>query len=263
MTGAANLNIFMTNLTADIVPFRSFAAFARSIRGRDIRMPQVSFRCDSIANSLFHLLHFGKATLAGSRPDYCLIDTNLKHTANSGNEGNFSNFALKRGQQLLRHPRGSQQPPALRAVFYFHARMFRRHALQFSAGLIIRETGADPVNAADFRRIALSLPGAEESSHMGSPDFRVGGRIFATLASEKQGYGNVKLTPEQQADFVKEEPDVFLPVAGGWGRSGMTHVRLGSANEDLLEGALRAAWKLRVERNAPAGGKKRAPSSKR
>jgi hypothetical protein len=106
------------------------------------------------------------------------------------------------------------------------------------------------MDAEDFRRIALSLEGAEESSHMGSPDFRVGGRIFATLAAQSQGYGNVKLTPEQQAAFVEELPEVFVPIAGGWGRMGMTHVRLGAANEDVLAGALRAAWKLRVERNA-------------
>jgi hypothetical protein len=62
------------------------------------------------------------------------------------------------------------------------------------------------MNPNDFRRIALSLPNAEESSHMGSPDFRVGGRIFATLASAKLGYGNLMLTPEQQAAFVGEMP---------------------------------------------------------
>jgi hypothetical protein len=112
------------------------------------------------------------------------------------------------------------------------------------------------VKAADFRRIALSLPGAEEASHMGAPDFRVGGRIFATLASQSQGYGNLMLTPELQADFVGELPDVFLPIAGGWGRTGMTHIRLAKANEDVLAGALRAAWKLRVEKNAKAGKKK-------
>ena len=67
------------------------------------------------------------------------------------------------------------------------------------------------MTAADFRRIALSLPGTEESSHMGSPDFRVGGRIFATLASEKLGYGNLMLTREQQQDFVSEAPEIFLP----------------------------------------------------
>jgi hypothetical protein len=113
------------------------------------------------------------------------------------------------------------------------------------------------MNAADFRRIALSFEGAEEGSHMGSPDFRVGGRIFATLAAQNQGYGNLMLTPEQQAAFVEELPEVFVPIAGGWGRMGATHIRLARANEDLLEGALHTAWKLRVEKNAKSSGKKR------
>jgi hypothetical protein len=116
------------------------------------------------------------------------------------------------------------------------------------------------MNATDFRRIALSLEGAEESSHMGAPDFRVKGRIFATLASEAQGYGNLKLTPEQQADFVRELPEVFLPIHGGWGRMGMTHIRLAKATEDVLTGALHTAWKLRTEKNTKAKTKKkRAP----
>ena len=109
---------------------------------------------------------------------------------------------------------------------------------------------------ADFRRLALSLEGAEEGSHMGAADFRVGGRIFATLASEKQGYGNLMLTPDVQAGFVAERPDIFLPVAGGWGRNGATHVVLAAANEDLVAGALRTAWKLRVDKNATAGRSK-------
>ena len=109
----------------------------------------------------------------------------------------------------------------------------------------------------DFRRIALSLEGAEESSHMGQPDFRVGGRIFATLASAKLGYGNLMLTPEEQAAFVEELPEIFLPVHGGWGRMGATHVRLATANEDVLAGALHSAWKLRVEKNAKSGAKSR------
>jgi hypothetical protein len=108
------------------------------------------------------------------------------------------------------------------------------------------------MTVADFRRLALSLPGAEEGAHMGSADFRVGGHIFATLASQNKAYGNLMLTPELQADFVGDQPDVFLPVAGGWGRNGATHIRLGKANEDLLAGALHAAWKLRVEKNAKA-----------
>lgn len=112
------------------------------------------------------------------------------------------------------------------------------------------------MTAADFRRIALSLDGAEEGSHMGAVDFRVGGRIFATLAAVKQGYGNLMLTPEIQAQFVAEAPQVFLPIPGGWGRNGATHVRLAAANEDLLLGALRTAWKLRVEKNRKTGGKK-------
>ncbi len=120
------------------------------------------------------------------------------------------------------------------------------------------------MNADDFRRIALSLEGAEEGSHMGAADFRVGGRIFATLASVGQGYGNLLLTPEQQAAFVAEQPDVFLPVAGGWGRGGATHLRLAAANENLLAGALRTAWKLRVEKNRQTATKpkKTAPSQR-
>ena len=118
------------------------------------------------------------------------------------------------------------------------------------------------MNAADFRRIALSFEGAEEGAHMGAPDFRVEGRIFATLASQDQGYGNLKLTPEQQQEFVKELPEVFLPIPGGWGTMGMTHVRLAKASEDVLSGALRAAWKLRVEKNRQARGKSRRRRSR-
>lgn len=116
--------------------------------------------------------------------------------------------------------------------------------------------------ADDFRRIALSFEGAEESSHMGSPDFRVEGKIFATLASQKQGYGNLKLTPEQQADFVRELPEVFLPIPGGWGKMGMTHIRLAKASEDVLAGALRTAWQLRASKNTKTG-KKPAPRANR
>jgi hypothetical protein len=115
------------------------------------------------------------------------------------------------------------------------------------------------MNAADFRRIALSLEGAEEGSHMGAADFRVGGRVFATLASEAQGYGNLVLTVEQQEEFVREQPDLFVPIAGGWGGMGMTHIRLAKANQDVLYGALHTAWKLRIEKNAKAAAKKRGP----
>jgi hypothetical protein len=117
------------------------------------------------------------------------------------------------------------------------------------------------LTADDFRRIALSFDGAEEGSHMGAVDFRVGGRIFATLASIKDGFGNLALTPEVQAEFVTEAPDLFVPVAGGWGRMGATHIRLAKANKDILTGALHTAWKLRVDKNAAvrSGGRKRRP----
>lgn len=92
---------------------------------------------------------------------------------------------------------------------------------------------------------------------MGAADFRVGGRIFATLAAEKQGYGNLMLTPEQQSDFVAEQPQIFIPVAGGWGRNGATHVRLSLVNEDMLTGALQAAWRVRVEKNSRTRAKKK------
>jgi len=118
------------------------------------------------------------------------------------------------------------------------------------------------VTVKDFRRIALSLDGVEESSHMEQPDFRVGGRIFATLAAAEKGYGNLMLTPDQQATFVEELPEVFIPVAGGWGKNGATHIRLAAANKDELEGALRTAWKLRLEKNRRSGKKKTGASSR-
>jgi hypothetical protein len=109
----------------------------------------------------------------------------------------------------------------------------------------------------DFRRIALSFPDAAESSHMDAADFRVGGRIFATLASEREGFGNLMLSPAVQAGFLADAPDLFLPVKGGWGRNGATHIRLALATEDILAGALAAAYKLRIQKNAATGTKRR------
>src|ERR1700679_4076368 len=110
--------------------------------------------------------------------------------------------------------------------------------------------GSRAMTAADFRRIALSLDGVEEVAHGGLPAFRVGGARFASLASQSGGYGNRTLTLEQQAAFVEEAPEIFLPIPGGWGRLGHTHIRLAAANEDILAGALRTAWKLRMENSA-------------
>ena len=93
------------------------------------------------------------------------------------------------------------------------------------------------------------MDGVEEFSHAGLPAFRVGGKRFASLASQAEGYGNLALTLEHQAAFVEEAPKIFLPIPGGFGRMGHTHIRLAAANEDILTGAIRTAWKLRIEKN--------------
>jgi hypothetical protein len=115
--------------------------------------------------------------------------------------------------------------------------------------------------AKDFRRIALSFEGAEEGSHMGAVDFGVGGRIFATLASVKEGYGNLMLTPELQAEFLAERSDLFLSIHGGWGRMGMTHIRLAAADEDSLRGALHSAWKWRTGENNKSAARRGSKSA--
>jgi hypothetical protein len=94
-----------------------------------------------------------------------------------------------------------------------------------------------------FRRLALSLPEASESAHMGHPDFRVRGKIFATIGWPDQGWAMVKLTPEQQAAFVEGAPAVFTPVKGGWGRRGATTVRLRAAKTAVVRHALFEAWR--------------------
>jgi hypothetical protein len=118
---------------------------------------------------------------------------------------------------------------------------------QVRYSLKCRELCDDP---ADFRRIALSFEGVEEVSHAGMPAFRVAGGRFASLASQSEGYGNLTLTLEHQAEFAEEAPEMFLPIPGGFGRMGHTHIRLAAANEDTPTGALRAAWQLRIEKNA-------------
>lgn len=96
---------------------------------------------------------------------------------------------------------------------------------------------------ADFRKLALSLPEAVESAHMGHPDFRVNKRIFASVFTrDNVEFGMVKLKPEQQREFVKADPQVFEPVAGGWGRGGATQVNLKTAKKRSLRLALFTAW---------------------
>ncbi len=99
------------------------------------------------------------------------------------------------------------------------------------------------MTADQFRRLALELPEAVESSHMGHPDFRVRGKIFATLSAPDETWGMVKLTPKQQRQRVRTEPDVFRPVRGSWGRQGCTNVLLAFATDAGLRSALTEAWR--------------------
>ncbi len=98
------------------------------------------------------------------------------------------------------------------------------------------------MTADGFRTLALGLPEATEVGHMGHPDFRVRGRIFATLGYPDAGWGVVKLTPQQQAAFVRTEPNVYARVKGYWGDRGATMVRLAAASAESAGRALRAAW---------------------
>jgi hypothetical protein len=107
---------------------------------------------------------------------------------------------------------------------------------------------------AAFRRLALGFPDAVESAHMGHPDFRVGGRIFATLGHGGAGFGMVALTPDEQAFFVGADPATFTPVKGGWGKSGSTAVILRAAKTAAVRAALRAAWERRAGKRATVTG---------
>ncbi|MDQ2824660.1 MAG: MmcQ/YjbR family DNA-binding protein [Verrucomicrobiota bacterium] len=98
------------------------------------------------------------------------------------------------------------------------------------------------MTADDFRKIALSFREAVESAHMNHPDFRVGGKIFATLGYPDENWAVVKLTPEEQKSFVRAQPDVFQPVKGAWGRRGNTKVHLPTAKAARTREALAAAW---------------------
>jgi hypothetical protein len=99
------------------------------------------------------------------------------------------------------------------------------------------------VTANHFRRLALSLPETEERTHMDHPDFRVGGKIFATLGYPDKSRGMVKLSPEHQHNFSKDYPNVFVPVKGAWGRRGATSVHLKAADRATLRNAIKAAWR--------------------
>ena len=109
------------------------------------------------------------------------------------------------------------------------------------------------MRVSDFRFLALSLPEAVEGSHFGNVDFRVGGKIFATLSLAKQGYGVLLLTPEQQQGMVEDEPEIFSAIPNGWGRNGATRVALAKVSPDILKAALHTAWLRRAPENLLKG----------
>lgn len=112
------------------------------------------------------------------------------------------------------------------------------------------------MTANDFRRLALALPDTRESAHMNHPDFRVNGKIFATLGPGEK-WGMVKLTPDQQAFFMRAAPAVFAPASGAWGRSGCTIVTLREAQPPMVRTALELAWEHHAPK--PATPKSRPP----
>ncbi len=118
------------------------------------------------------------------------------------------------------------------------------------------------MTADDFRDIALGMHDAIESTHMGHPDFRANGRIFATLHSDDR-WGMVKLTPEEQREFMRAHPKMFEPSAGAWGRQGCTNVRLTAADTATVRGAMTLAWQGVVDkpaaRRASSGAGKKTP----
>ena len=119
------------------------------------------------------------------------------------------------------------------------------------------------MTAKGFRQIALSFPETEERAHMNHPDFRVAGKIFATLGYPDKTHAMVKLSPEDQHNFSKDYPDAFVPVKGTWGRRGATSVHLKEAEKDIVAKAVQAAWRniapnrLQTPKSDPARSPKR------
>ena len=109
------------------------------------------------------------------------------------------------------------------------------------------------MTAKEFRKLALALPDTEEKKHMNHPDFRVGGKIFATLGYPNKEWAMVKLVPGQQEQFVDAEPEVYVPVKGKWGLKGATSVQLKAARKTSVKKALKAAWENQAVR---ANGRK-------
>jgi hypothetical protein len=106
------------------------------------------------------------------------------------------------------------------------------------------------MTANEFRKLVLSFSDTEERAHHGHPDFRVAGKIFATLGHPDTTRGMVQLTPEQQAEFMHDHPEVFSPAAGKWGQNGSTILNLPKATKTVLRTAAEAAWKNGLKKAA-------------
>jgi hypothetical protein len=118
------------------------------------------------------------------------------------------------------------------------------------------------MTANDFRKLALGLADVIESAHMDHPDFRVGGKIFATLGYPDASWAMVSLRPVDQDLFIQADPLAFVPVKGAWGKQGATNVRLGKATKALVKSALESACRYRIEKTAataPRGGPPAGP----
>src|SRR5215204_5412907 len=113
----------------------------------------------------------------------------------------------------------------------------------------------------EFRKIALSFPDTEERSHMNHPDFRVHGKIFATLSHPDQEWGMVALSPEEQQNYLKAAPEVFTPATGAWGRQGATMVRLKPAKKTMVKQAMAAACRIVAEKATAKRPRKMRPQS--
>ncbi|HEY6370228.1 MAG TPA: MmcQ/YjbR family DNA-binding protein [Candidatus Sulfotelmatobacter sp.] len=119
------------------------------------------------------------------------------------------------------------------------------------------------MTAKDFRKLVLSLPETEERSHMNHPDFRVAGKIFATLGYPDKTRAMVKLSREDQHNFSKDYPDAFIPVKGTWGRRGATSVYLKTAKKETVANAIHAAWRNMAPKRLRIGNGDSAPGPKR
>ena len=114
----------------------------------------------------------------------------------------------------------------------------------------------------EFRELALSFPEAIESAHMRHPDFRVGGRIFATLGYPDEDFAMVKLSEDDQKEFVRTSPKVFTMAKGAWGRQGATTINLPAATIQIVRGALTAAWR-KAEPKRLSKNRQRKPTALR